>query len=380
MRLTWPEVSARRLARNHLAAPAADPARISADVLGIHAQVMSAAEMSICVRTKDKNRSDVRDALWRAKTLVKSRGPRGTVHLLAAEDLPMWTGALSALPHGRSPFPDGVRMTAEQTDQVVEAIADALAAEDGELTVDELNDAIVQRTGAWAGERVMEAFQDKWPRWRQVENVAANRGALCFGPDRGRRTTYTSPGRWLPGFAPAPAEQALAELVRRFLHAYGPATSAQFARWLGSPPGWTAELFDRLPGLETVDFEGSPAVINKGDRGGADAAAGLRLLPYFDAYGIGSHPRSLLFPGRAADRALNGGQAGNIPLLLIDGEVGGVWHQKRSGKKIAVTVEPLTDLTAKQRKALDAEVGRIGQILEGTPTLTIGEITVGAHA
>jgi hypothetical protein len=139
-------------------------------------------------------------------------------------------------------------------------------------------------------------------------------------------------------------------------------------------------LFDRLPDLETVEFDGSPAMINKGDVAGADAAAGLRLLPYFDAYGIACHPRSLLFPGRAADRALSGGQAGNIPLVLIDGEVGGVWHQKRSGNKIAVGVEPLTDLTTRQRKALDAEVGRIGEILQGTPTLTIGPITVGAHA
>jgi hypothetical protein len=378
MRLTWPEVSARRLARNHLATPVQDPARISADVLGIHAQVMSAAELSICVRSRTETRSDVREALWRAKTLVKTRGSRGTVHLLAADDLPMWTGALSALPHGRGPFPDDVRMTAEQTDRVVEAIADALT--EAELTVDELTDAIVRRVGAWAGERVMEAFQDKWPRWRQIENVAANRGALCFGPDRGRRTTYTSPRRWLPGFAPAPAEEALSALVRRFLHTYGPATSAQFARWLGAPPAWTASLFGRLPDLETVEFDGTPAMINKGDAGGADAVGGLRLLPYFDAYGIACHPRSLLFPGRAAERALTGGQAGNIPLLLIDGEVGGVWHQRRSGNRIAVGVEPLTDLTARQRTALDAEVGRIGEILQATPSLTIGPISAGAHA
>ncbi len=376
--MSWSEVSGRRLARNHLSTPAEDPARISADVLGIHAQVMSAAEISICIRTRSKTRSDVRDALWRAKTLVKTRGPRGTVHLLAADDLPMWTGALSALPHGRGPFPDDVRMTAEQTDRVVEAIADALV--EDELTVDELTEAIVGRVGAWAGERVMEAFQDKWPRWRQAESVAANRGALCFGPVRGRRTTYTSPRRWLPGFAPAPAEAALSELVRRFLHAYGPATSAQFARWLGAPPAWTASLFDRLPDLETVEFDGTPAMINKGDTGSVDAVGGLRLLPYFDAYGIACHPRSLLFPGRAAERALTGGQAGNIPLLLIDGEVGGVWHQRRSGNRIAVGVEPLTDLTARQRTALDAEVGRIGEILQATPSLTIGPISAGAHA
>jgi hypothetical protein len=139
-------------------------------------------------------------------------------------------------------------------------------------------------------------------------------------------------------------------------------------------------LFERVPDLETVEFEGSPAMINAGDGGGAEAPSGLRLLPYFDAYGIACHPRSLLFPGRAAERALTGGQAGNLPLLLIDGEVGGVWHQKRSGNKIAVSVEPLTDLTSRQRRALDVEVARIGEILQGTPTLAVGPITVGAHA
>src|SRR3954471_19098277 len=98
MRFTWQEASARRLARNHLtdATRTDDPARICADVLGIHAQVMSAAELAIGIRSESLTRTDVRDALWQHRTLVKTRGPRGTVHLVATEDLPMWTGALSA--------------------------------------------------------------------------------------------------------------------------------------------------------------------------------------------------------------------------------------------------------------------------------------------
>ena len=256
----WAEVSARRLARSHLTDPRADhdPARVSADVLGIHAQIMSAAELSICLRQKTQTRADVREALWSAKTLVKTRGPRGTVHLLAAADLPVWTGALSAIPPATGPFPEDVRMTPEQTDRVVAAIADAVA--DVELTVDELTDAIVDRVGPWAGDRVMEAFQDKWPRWRQAESVATSRGALCFGPDRGRRTTYTSPRRWLPGFHPAPADEAIGELIHRFLDTYGPATSAQFARWLGAPPTWAAARFAQQTDLLEVDFDGTPAV------------------------------------------------------------------------------------------------------------------------
>jgi hypothetical protein len=106
----------------------------------------------------------------------------------------------------------------------------------------------------------------------------------------------------------------------------------------------------------------------------------VRLLPYFDAYVVGCHPRERLFPGPAAERALAGGQAGNFPVLLIDGVAAGVWHQRRSGKKIAITVEPLEELTTAQRRELDKQVVRIGEILEGKPQLTIGNVAVGAHA
>lgn len=374
MRLTWDQVSARRLARNHLTVAAGDPAQVCTAVHGIHAQVMTAAELSVGLRTDTINRAGVRGALWTDRTLVKTRGPRGTVHLLAAEDLPMWTGALSALPHPATT----VDLSAAQTDELVAAIADAV--EDAELTVDELTDAIVARVGPWAGERTMEAFQDRWPRWRQIENVAANRGAMCFGPVRGRRVTCTSPRRWLPGFEPMPAGRALPMLLRRFLHAYGPATPAQFARWLGSPPAWTAKLFDRPDDLEVVDFDGTPAFVNRGDTEAGGRAAGVRLLPYFDAYGIACFPRERLFPAPAADRALNRGQAGNFPILLVDGVVAGVWHQKLSGRRVAVTVEPLAPLTGRRLRALDEQVGRIGEFFGATPTLTIGPVTAGPHA
>ncbi|HET8916119.1 MAG TPA: crosslink repair DNA glycosylase YcaQ family protein, partial [Propionibacteriaceae bacterium] len=105
------------------------------------------------------------------------------------------------------------------------------------------------------------------------------------------------------------------------------------------------------------------------------------LLPYFDAYAVGSHPRSRLFPGRAATRTLApSGQAGNHPVLLIDGVVAGIWHQRRSGRQIEVTVEPLTRLTAGQRRALVHQVDRIGEIFEGKPRLAVGTVTAGAHA
>jgi Winged helix DNA-binding domain len=205
---------------------------------------------------------------------------------------------------------------------------------------------------------------------------------LCFGPHRGRNITYTNPRRWLPNFQPADTQTALTGIAMRYLHAYGPATPQQFAQWLGAPRQLAAELFDSLSGeLQQVELDGAVAWLVAGDTAAPSTPPqGVRLLPYFDAYTVGCHPRKLLFPGRAAERALANGQAGNFPVLLIDGTVAGVWHQRRSGRKIAITVEPLDPLTGAQRHELGDQVERIGEFLEGKPQLTIGAVTVGAHA
>ncbi len=67
-------------------------------------------------------------------------------------------------------------------------------------------------------------------------------------------------------------------------------------------------------------------------------------------------------------------------MLLVDGNVAGVWHQRRSGNRIDVTVEPLRDLTAGQARELEEQVERLGEVLEARPRLTVGPVTVGAHA
>ena len=381
--LTWRGVTARRMARHALteAATGLDPAGIAGVLCGAHAQVLSAAELSIGRRIAGATRSDVQRALWQERTLVKTFGPRGTIHLLATADLPMWTGALQALPSSVPTHPDGVRFTPGEAEDVIAAMGAALA--DAELTVDQLTEAIADRAGPWAVEQTMEAFGGKWPRWRQLTSTAAQRGMLCFGPDRDRKVTYTNPRRWLPGFRPADGDAALRGLLTRYRSADGPAPPEHFAKWLGIPPRSAAALFGGMAGeLETVELAGEPAWTLAGDTAAPPRPhRGIRLLPYFDAYLVAGQPRERLYPGAAAIRALTpAGQAGNYPVLLVDGVVGGVWHQRRSGRKLAITVEPLHELTASHRRQLGDDVDLVGAVMEAPATLTVGTVTVGAHA
>jgi hypothetical protein len=229
-------------------------AEVAAAVSGVHAQVLSAAEVSAALRVEGATRQDVRHALWADRTLVKTFGPRGTVHLLPAADLGRWMAALGALPW-RSPFPDGVRMRDDETRTVVAAIGEALRG--GDLTVDELTEAIGDVAGAWAAEPVMPAFQTLWPRWRQVTDRAAYAGVLCYGPDRARKVTYARP----PDAEPVEPDAAVAWAIEQYLRSYGPATPASFAPWFGSTPAWASERM---------------AATRPGPRG-ARRRAGLRL-------------------------------------------------------------------------------------------------------
>jgi hypothetical protein len=264
-RLTWRAVCARRLARHGLLEPV-PPARLAEQVAamcGAHAQVGSAAELSVGLRVADVGPADVRRALWEDRTLVKTFGPRGTVHLLAAADLARWTGALAATPSPGSSHAKDIALSAEQTDAVVAAIAGALT--DRELTADELTEAVVARTGSWAGELVVPAFQGFWPRWRIALHTAAHRGALCFGALRGRKVTYTSPQRWAGPFAPRRARGgavARASLPARLRprHPRAPGPLAQRAASVGA--GRFAELAGEL---EPVQVDGERAWVTAGD-------------------------------------------------------------------------------------------------------------------
>ncbi|HEX5013310.1 MAG TPA: winged helix DNA-binding domain-containing protein [Candidatus Limnocylindrales bacterium] len=379
--VTWEQICARRLERHGLATPV--PATQLADVVGVicgaHAQVMSAAEVSVAIRVTGIARDDVRRALWEERSIVKTIGPRGTVHLLRAADLPTWNAGLGAAMAPPNAAPD-VRLSDDQLEAVIEAIDGALTESD--RTLEELDAEVVRRAGPWAGDRVMPAFQQLWPRWRQAIQRAAYRGVLCFGPNQGNRVTYASPRRWLPGYEPAdPAEAGIA-VLRAYLHAYGPAAAEHVARWTNGTPAWTRDVFRRAADeLESVELDGERLWQLAGDEAPENGARGVvRLLPYFDAYAVGSHPRARLFPGRAGGRALASTQAGNYPVLLVGDAVVGVWHQKRSGKRIALRVEAFRDLTAAERGAVEQQAERIADIQGATATLEYGEITVGPHA
>lgn len=328
-RLTWEQVRAWRLARQHLVdrAPAEGMLAVVAEACGIHAQVVSTAELQVGARVDGVRPQDVRDALWRRRSLVRTWCMRGTLHLLTADDLPLHVAALRT--HDRWWKGAWLRMigcSAEELRAILDAISDTLS--ESPLTREQLAAAVAERVGPHARERMLSG-------WGEMLKPAAFEGSLVCGPPLGQSVTFVRPLRWLPEWDEPGSEPAWREIVRRYLRAYGPAAREEFARWWGMQPAPAGRILRASADeLVEVDVEGYRAWALAEDVAGMRAAqprVPARLLPGFDVYVAGSRPRTSLVDERFEDRVFR--KAGWVsPVVLVDGMAAGVWDHERGGR------------------------------------------------
>src|SRR5437763_9141396 len=89
------QVAGFRLERHHLLQrKEASLAAICGDVCGIQAQVMSAAELALGIRSVGHSRDDIRGALCQSRTLIKTSCMRMTLHLIPASEFNLYIAAL----------------------------------------------------------------------------------------------------------------------------------------------------------------------------------------------------------------------------------------------------------------------------------------------
>ena len=364
--LTWERAAAWRASRHHLdrRAPAGSLLAVASRLCGLHAQVLSCAALTAWARIEDWERGAVERALWEERRLVKTWAMRGTLHLLPADELPLWHGALSTSPrYLRSrAWQNYFGMTLAELDRFTQAVGTAL---DGQMmTREELAREIVRITGKRKyGTTLAESS------WGTILKPAAFAGHLCFAPGDGQRVRFTRPDTWLgvarPPLAP---EQAVREVTRRFLAAYGPATARDLARWwtgggVTSARQWLAALKDEIC---QVEIEGVPAWILAPDaRELRDftPARSVRLLPGFDQYVVGaSHHAERLLPGDCRGRVYRP-QGWISPVLLVNGKMAGVWRHTIKGSRVEVAIERFGALPLWARRGAAIEAERLGAFL-----------------
>jgi hypothetical protein len=329
---------------------------------GIHAQVQASAELQLAARVEAITQQDVRNALWRDRTLVKTWTLRGTLHLHPADELPLWFAARRAVRDDSDeglpawPDPHGVvhpAVSAAEAAELRAAVWDAFAGR--ALLRDELATAVIDRVGRKHEGRLRSGF-------------AFFTSELCQGPPQGNKITLARPDQWVEGWRDVEGREALREVLRRFLYAYGPTRPADFRAWYG------AEVPFELVDVEEVDVEGQPGFVLAGDTDFPELGKSVRLLPEYDVYVMGFREREHLVPEQVREqvaqhaRGRYEGPAG-VRFLLANGTAAGLWERKKLAKRIEIAVAPARRVN---RGEISREADRYATFLGVELALTVG--------
>jgi hypothetical protein len=364
--LQWTQVHAWRMSQHGLSArfSSQDFMQAVKSTAGIQAQVASAAELALCTRVEELSPRDVQAAIFQDRTLVKTWAMRGTLHLLAASELPLYVAArdwqLTA--SWSNYFAAFGLTTAAQQEAFLSAIPHVL--EQGPLTRPQLADAVASHTGMAQARDFMLSES-----WGTPLKPSAYRGDLCFGPGQGKTVTFMNPRGSIREWQPIEPQLALAELARRYLRAYGPATSDDFRFWWGCGKTLAKSLFQSIAEeLEEVEVERWRAFALRATVPliqSVEPVKQIRLLPLFDAYTIGAAPRGCepLLAASYKSQVFNQ-QGWTFAVILVNGSIQGVWDYTIRRSHIVVKVNLFCSSTTAIRKGIAAEAERLSHLFE----------------
>jgi hypothetical protein len=363
-----------RLARRHRLAPSArsdDPVEIAGGLVGLHASDPGSVYLAAAARMRKPALEPLENALYEARTLLRMLGMRRTMFVLPLDLAAIVQAACGGAVAGRE------RRKLEQMIDAGGAHDDAAA---HLREVEEATLRALEARGEAAGAELSKdvpALAQEFPfgvgtRWggamkltTRVLVLLGAEGRIVRGRPRG--TWISSQYRWAPleswlggALEDWAVEDAQAELVRRWLAPYGPATVADVRWWTG----WTMRETKRaLAHVDTaeVDLDGEPGLVLADDLEPVAASEPwVALLPGLDPTVMGWQGREwYLGPHRPAlfDSAGNAG-----PTVWCDGRIVGGWGQPESGE---VVFRLLEDVGAEARAAVEAEAERLGALLGG---------------
>ena len=374
--VTWDQVAAFRLSRHHLAerTPIKDLIPVVEDMTGAQAQLPSAAQISLWSRVRDLRIAHIEAAL-NDQRLVKAACMRRTLFLVPAKQLAIFVRGSTRRAEKEIHWARGKGVP----DRVLDAAIDAaLGVLDKPLTRPEIADRVSRALGVqmlaihgggWGSRRKVAAVPVGELTYPVVDllHLAAARGVVCYGPNRDNEPTFVRADAWIPHWHDLPVEQAESLLLRKYLQAYGPATTVDFSMWAGiSLTGaraiWAREEADFAP----VDVEGRAAAILQKDLDELLQAKLQRplvcLLPYFDSYLLGHKERDHLVNMKDQKNVFRA-QGWIAPTVLVDGRVVAVWAHHRQGDCLHVSVTKFGSISRRIAAAIRQEALDLGRFL-----------------
>jgi hypothetical protein len=381
--VTWSNVAAFRLTRHHLSARAPTKALMSVvnDMAGAQAQLITAAQISLWLRVRDLRIAHVEEALGK-RILVKASCMRRTLFLVPSEHLAIFVRGSTRRAEKEIRWARGKGVPDRAIDAAIDMTLDAL---DRPLTRAE----IAERVSRALGVQMRVIYGGGWGRRTNVAAVpvgeltypvvdllhlVAARGVVCYGPDRKNEPTFVRADAWIPQWQDLPIEQAEGMLLRRYLKAFGPATVADFSLWTGISLTGAREIWSReQAGFAHVNVDGWATTVLREDldelvRTEIERPQ-IRLLPYFDSFLLGHKDRQHLVPMEHRPRVYRP-QGWIAPVVLVDGNVAGVWGHVRDGNHLLIKVAMFGPIAEGVTDGISEEAHNLGRFL-GLPNVEV---------
>ncbi|MBA2294308.1 MAG: winged helix DNA-binding domain-containing protein [Actinobacteria bacterium] len=361
----------RRLAQRHrLASEAHSESALDTAiaVVALHSSDAATVFLSTWARTRGFEVGDLERALYDERSLVRLLGMRRTLWVVPRELAEIVHAACTRTIAARERTRlEGFVARSGVSDDPGRWLDDAAAValrvveERGEAFTGDLSRAeplLATKLRLGAGTR-WEASVSAGSR---ILPLLAAEGALA----RGRpRTSWTNAQyRWLlvrdwlgevESVEPAVAQ---AELLRRWLAAFGPATETDVRWWTGWTARETRAALAAVPHVE-VDLDGAVGLVLAGDLEATERPEPwAALLPTLDPTTMGWKEREWYLGPHAAVLFDSNGNAG--PTVWWDGRVVGGWSQRRDGE---IVFELLEDVGRDAVAAVEAEAARLREWL-----------------
>jgi hypothetical protein len=324
---------------------------------GVNAQLPSAMALALRARVEGLTLADIESSRLQDRALVRTWCMRGTMHLLATDDLGWLLSAIPAatIQSGWRWLEKRAGLEPQRAKVILDAAYKTLK-QNGPLTRPNLMAALAKQYG---GQVTSAAAGLVW--------LNGMLGRVGFGPDQGNKPTYVALDTWLGHEVQITNPPDNAELTRRYLQGYGPAEPRDMASWWGLPLGEVKKAWAPLQNSFTaLRVEEQPVWLAST---GGEAAPNtrpqppvVRLLPAFDTYLLGYHARDFAVAPDHAKHIFHGGEL--APVVLVDGLAAGTWRYERRGKQMRITVTPFSTLSAEIKRLIAEEAEDIGRFYE----------------
>lgn len=331
--------------------PAATPVDVVRWMLALQAQDFPGVKWSVGLR--QRGTEPAVEAACDAGQIVRSWPMRGTLHLVAAEDL-HWMLDLTT--------PRSVASAGERRAYL--GIGDLDVQRAGELAVKALQGGRVLAREALLGAVQAGGVSTHGQRGYHLLWYLAQTGVLVLGPADGRQQTFALLDEWVPHPRRLDGDEALGELARRYFASHGPATAKDLARWSGLALGLVRRGIGAAgAALATLEVDGSTYHLAPETLEAGPPAAQVYLLPGFDEYVLGYGDRTAILAPDHSQAIVPGGNGVFRPTIVVDGAIAGTWRRTVRAHEVVVQAEPFAPLPRPAQAGLREAVEGYGAFL-----------------